>query len=119
MHLNNSESKILSNILEPDEKIISETNANHMDPDKVKFNNFEKLKYKMELLRDKVYNILNEVFTFVSHIKENIEKSDLIENVSLKRNLFLVSKTTESGDNDQSHSNTNNEFKFPDFFELK
>ena len=114
MNLFNTSRNIRSNFLETDEKTFNDNTISNNEVDRIKYSNFEKMKYKFEFIKERFFGAFNEICNFVSNIRDNIEKSEVVENLSFKKNLFHVSKSNESFENDQ-----HTEYKFPEYFDIR
>lgn len=82
-------------------KLTSELNSSNEE--KIKINNFEKLKFKLDSYREKTINTLSEFLNFVNGLKENFGKFLQEDNGNTKKNLFHVSKSAESMENENTH----------------
>jgi len=94
-----SDSKIINFINLDDNKISSDINSG--SEEKIKVNNFEKIKYKLDYFREKTLNNLTEFFNFLIGLKECFgkyfpEENNLFPN---KKNLFAVRKNSIENDN--------------------
>ncbi len=96
------DSKILDLIKFDENKVTSEMNSTNED--KSKINNFEKIKYKLENLREKTLNTLTDFLNFINNLKDNFGKYLNLDSISAKKSLFQVTKPEENFDSENLQS---------------